>query len=125
MCVCFTVDPIMCLKPQAEEEVSVCEPSCVSGQVDHSYAHVCVYACMCLSVCMHVCERVRLRAASVPSLPPPPPPLARPPAPGLESTRITRVTMEIHQHRYAPGPTKDTQDSPAQIDLTSSGLKSH
>ena len=46
----FTVDPILCLKPQAEEEVSVSEISCVSGGVDHSCVHMCV--------CMHVCVRV-------------------------------------------------------------------
>lgn len=34
---------------------------------------------------------------------PPQPPNAWPPALGLESMRITRVTMEIHKHKYALG----------------------
>lgn len=56
---------------------------------------ICVHACVCLGEQ----EECALSA-------PPQSPHAWPPALGLESMQITRVTMEIHKHKYAFGQQK-------------------
>lgn len=60
--------------------------------------------------CVLLCQRVYMRvcvfrgvAGVCPVCTPTQSPHAWPPAPGLESMRITRVTMEIHKHKYALG----------------------
>lgn len=53
---------------------------------------------MCVSVCVCLGEQEECALSA-----PPQPPHAWPPALGLESMRITRVTMEIHKHKYALG----------------------
>lgn len=55
------------------------------------------YLCECVSVLVCVWLRGWEERGLVA---PPQPPHAWPPAPGLESMRITRVTMEIHKYKY-------------------------
>ena len=77
--------------------------------------HMCVGVLVCVCVCLGEQEECALAA-------PPQPPHAWPPAPGLESMRITRVTMEIHKHKYALGQQRTHTHTHAPDSLTANRL---
>lgn len=82
--------PLVTIEHQSVERALMC--LWVYGSI------ICVWVCWCVCVCVCLGEQEECALAA-----PPQPPHAWPPALGLESMRITRVTMEIHKHKYALG----------------------